>query len=305
MSNRIDAHEFGDQHTEIKLGLVEKYLQSYAIALRQKFPQLWYIDAFAGTGSRTVRVEAQDGDLFDAPAPERIESRRGSAKIALDIVPAFNRLIFMDQKPAHCRALEALRDEHSHRDIHVLHGDANEIIQENINGVDWSETRAIMFLDPYGMEVAWETLVAISKTRAIDVWFLFSLSGLYRQAARNIRAVDDTKRMHLTRMLGTDAWESELYSPVPPVTDLLGALDRPEERQRNADVAGLEAYVKTRLATIFPLVMDPFPLPPNKKPQRFSLFFAASNPSTKATKLAERFAGHILKTGISSHVLPR
>lgn len=300
-----DDHEFGGQHTEIKLDIVEKYLKAYSLALRHKFQTLWYIDAFAGTGSRTVRIEAKDGDLFDAPVPERIESRRGSAKIALDIDPPFDKLIFMDQKPGHCSALESLKSSHPGRDIHVLNGDANTIIQQNINRVNWSSRRAILFLDPYGMEVAWETLQAIAKTQAIDVWFLFPLSGLYRQAARNISAVDDTKRRALTNMLGTDEWEAELYSPVPPHTDLLGILDAPEERQRNADVAGLEAYVKRRLETIFPLVADPFPLPPRKKPQRFSLFFAASNPSPKAIELANRFARHILNAGISSHVRPR
>lgn len=298
-------HEFGGQHTEIKLELVEKYLQAYSIALRKKFNSLWYIDAFAGTGSRTVRIEARDGDLFDEAVPERVESRRGSAKIALDIEPRFDRLIFMDQKPAHCAELEALKAAHPGRDVHVLRGDANEIIQANINRVNWSSRRAIMFLDPYGMEVAWETLQAIAKTRAIDVWFLFPLSGLYRQAARNISAVDATKRNALTTMLGTNEWESELYSPVPPLFDLLGTLERPEERQRNADVAGLEAYVKRRLETIFPLVADPFPLPPEKNPQRFSLFFATSNPSPQAIQLANRFARHIISAGISSHVRPR
>ncbi|MBY5608716.1 three-Cys-motif partner protein TcmP [Rhizobium leguminosarum] len=300
-----DDHEFGGQHTEIKLELVEKYLKAYSTALRQKFNSLWYIDAFAGTGSRTVRIEAKDGDLFDEPIPERVESRRGSAKIALDIEPKFDRLIFMDQKPAHCAALEALKASHPGRDVHVLNGDANVIIQNNINRVDWSSRRAIMFLDPYGMEVAWETLQAIAKTKAIDVWFLFPLSGLYRQAARNISGVDATKRKALTIMLGTDEWEAELYSPVPPIIDLLGTLEAPEERQRNADVAGLESYVKRRLETIFPLVADPFPLPPQKKPQRFSLFFAASNPSPKAIDLANRFARHIISAGISSHVRPR
>ncbi|MFC3071514.1 three-Cys-motif partner protein TcmP [Shinella pollutisoli] len=301
----IDNHEFGGQHTEIKLELVEKYLKAWATALRPKFNSLWYIDAFAGTGARTVRTEARDGDLFEAPVPERVESRRGSAKIALDIVPPFDRLIFMEQKAAHCAALEALKAAHPDRDIRILNGDANVLIPATIDRVNWTSRRAILFLDPYGMEVAWATLEAIARTRAIDVWFLFPLSGLYRQAARSISDVDATKRRALTTMLGTNEWETELYSPVPPAVDLLGALEPSAERQRNADVAGLEQYVKRRLETIFPLVADPFPLPPQRKPQRFSLFFAASNPSEKAIALARRFAGHILKAGISSHVRPR
>lgn len=72
----------------------------------------------------------------------------------------FDRLIFMERKPAHCTALEMLKSSHPDRDIHVLNGDANAFIQANINRVNWSYRRAIMFLDPYGMEVAWETLQA-------------------------------------------------------------------------------------------------------------------------------------------------
>ncbi|WP_095445677.1 three-Cys-motif partner protein TcmP [Ochrobactrum quorumnocens] len=301
----LGDHEFGGQHTEIKLELVEKYLKTYTSALKNTFNHLWYIDAFAGSGSRTVRTEARGGDLLEEPIPEKIENRRGSARIALDVFPHFTRLIFIEQNPNYCSVLNELKNENPHRDIHVVNGNANEVLQTHINKVNWSGCRAVLFLDPYGMEVEWKTLEAIARTQAIDVWFLFPLSGLYRQAARNLSDIDDVKRRALTRMLGTDKWEDELYSKVPPATDLLGLLTAGDVRQRNADVAGLEQYVKQRLETIFPLVSVPFPLPAKEKPQRFSLFFAASNRSPKALGLAKKFANHILADGISSHVLPR
>lgn len=47
--------------------IVESYLESFTRALKPRFKQLWHIDAFAGRVSRTVRVEARKGDLFDAP----------------------------------------------------------------------------------------------------------------------------------------------------------------------------------------------------------------------------------------------
>jgi three-Cys-motif partner protein len=239
-------HEFGGQDTELKLSVVEAYLKSYTKALRGKWPELWYIDAFAGTGYRTERVAAQSGDLFNDNSPERIEQRRGSAKIALDVEPAFNRLVFMEQNPRHCEALNDLKTQYPGRDIEVVRGDANQLIRGGIEWDGWRRTRAVMFLDPYGMSVDWSTLEAIAKTRAIDVWYLFSLSGLYRQAARRIDDVDPVKRIALTRMLGTDEWERELYAPAAQGN----LLDDPAELQREADVRGLEAYVKTRLKTI-------------------------------------------------------
>jgi three-Cys-motif partner protein len=99
-------HEFGGQHTELKLQVVGKYLKQFATALKPHFPKLWYIDAFAGTGSRTVRHEARVGDLLDAAVPERIEQRRGSARIAIDVTPQFDTLVFMESKPLHYTALQ-------------------------------------------------------------------------------------------------------------------------------------------------------------------------------------------------------
>jgi three-Cys-motif partner protein len=146
-------HEFGGQHPELKLSVIESYLKFFTKALSPSFRELWYIDAFAGTGSRTVRVEAREGDLIDAAVPEHVEQRRGSARIAIDVSPKFDRLIFIDTKPAHCAALRTLAAQHPDRNIVVVETDANRAIQSAIAGQGWRHTRAVMFLDPYGMEV--------------------------------------------------------------------------------------------------------------------------------------------------------
>jgi three-Cys-motif partner protein len=299
-SSAVD-HEFGNQDTDLKLSVVEEYLKTYTKALRGKWPQLWYIDAFAGTGSRTVRVAARGGDLLDEEVPERVEQRRGSARIALDVVPPFDRLIFMEQNLRHCQALEELKAQYPGREIDIVQGDANELIRREIEWDGWRRTRAVMFLDPYGMTVDWATLQAIAATKAIDVWYLFSLSGLYRQAARRIEDVDQSKRAAITRMLGTDAWEQELYA-APPQANLLSLLSDFQELQREADVKGLERYVRTRLGALFPFVSEPMALPVKRNPQRFSLFCALSNPDPKAIGLAKRLAGYALRAGRSSQV---
>jgi three-Cys-motif partner protein len=140
------------------------------------------------------------------------------------------------------------------------------------------------------MEVEWSTLQAIASTKAIDVWFLFPLAGLFRQATRKITDIDPSKRAALIRMFGDDAWEQELY-PAPAHDDLFGET---AERERLADVKGLENYAKNRLKTIFAEVFDPLPLPINSRPQRFSLFLCVSNPQPKAVGLASRIAKNLL-----------
>lgn len=296
----IHDHEFGSQSTDLKLALIEGYLRAFTRALSGKWRELWYIDAFAGTGSRTKRTAAREGGLFDEPVPERVEQRRGSARIALEIEPPFTRLIFMERNARHCEALRQLKGLFPDKMVDIVEGDANRAIQDEINWDGWQHVRAVMFLDPYGMDVEWETLKAIASTHAIDVWYLFSLSGLYRQAARNKEAIDDTKRAAITRMLGTGAWEKELYSPSAQPN----LFDETVPFQRAADPRGLEKYVQNRLRTIFAEVLDPLALPVGRGPQMFSLFFAISNPNPKAIGLARRIANHILSSGKSSHVRP-
>lgn len=297
-------HVFGSPATELKLSVVKAYLHAFTTALHRSFGQLWYIDGFAGTGERAERVPARRGGLLGDDLPERINRWRGSAKIAIDVEPPFNRLIFVEKRPKAVRALREIRDQYADRQIDVIEGDANEEIRKIASSTNWRRIRAVMFLDPFGMSVDWQTLQVIARTKAIDVWYLFSLSGFYRQAARSAAALDHDKRAAITRVLGTSEWEKELYAPAP------GFFSDCMPLQRTANVSGLQDYVWRRLKTIFPAVLKPLPLPIDKRPQKFSLFFAISNSEGPAIGLATRIASHILKpdqilkAGMSSQSRP-
>lgn len=284
------SHEFGGQHTDLKLSVIEKYLSGYTTALRRQFSQLWYIDAFAGTGNRTVRTVTDGGGLLETPVIERIDIRRGSAQIALDTKPDFDFLVFIEQNPRYVAELNDLAARYLQKPIQVISGDANVALRSLVASNQWMDKRAVVFLDPYGMEVEWNTLQALASTKAIDVWFLFPLAGLFRQATRKLTDIDPSKRAALIKMFGDDAWEQELY-PKQNNNDLFG---NASERERLADVKGLEDYTKSRLKTIFAEVFDPLPLPIDERPQRFSLFLCVSNPVPAAIGLASRIAKNLL-----------
>ncbi|WP_425987965.1 three-Cys-motif partner protein TcmP [Afipia sp. DC4300-2b1] len=286
----VTSHEFGGQHTDLKLSVIEKYLSGYTTALRSQFSQLWYIDAFAGTGNRTVRTVTSGGDLLETPVIERVDIRRGSAQIALDTKPDFDFLVFIEQNPRYVAELNDLAARYLQKSIQVISGDANAALRSLVVSNQWTNKRAVVFLDPYGMEVEWSTLQALASTKAIDVWFLFPLAGLFRQATRKLTDIDPSKRAALIRMFGDDAWEQELY-PKQNNGDLFGNTG---ERERLADVKGLESYTQLRLKTIFAEVFDPLPLPIDERPQRFSLFLCVSNPVPAAIGLGSRIAKNLL-----------
>jgi len=289
----LGEHEFGGVSTDLKLSIVEGYLRAFTTALRRQFGELVYIDAFAGTGERTVR---RDAGVFGSDASE-VEHLRGSAKIAIDIEPAFDKLTFVDCEPRHCEALRSLQAANPGRNITVEEGDATEVLDRLLARRSWAGCRGVLFLDPYGMSVPWETLVSVRKTEALDTWYLVSLAGLYRQAARDRAALTDDKRAAITRMLGYPDWETEWYRSVSQYT-LFGELD--EREYRAADVRTIEATVTARLKSLFPAVGGPLTLHNDRGHPMSSLFFLPSNPRPAAFGLATKIASHILKAGSSS-----
>jgi three-Cys-motif partner protein len=43
----------------------------------------------------------------------------------------------------------------------------------NFDRVDWRKWRAVVFLDPFGMQVPWKTIAALAQTAAIEVFLNF------------------------------------------------------------------------------------------------------------------------------------
>lgn len=298
-------HQFGSESTELKLDVIGAYLRAFTTALRRQFPKLIYIDVFSGSGARDVLHKAEPANLIYEAREEWIEERRGSARIALETQPQFTKLIFIEKKKAFCRALEALADTYPGRDVKVLRGDANDMVLNAINR-SWSGTRAVMFIDPYGMQLSWSTLEAIRRTEAVDVWYLVTLQGLYRQATKDRRSITAKKRDALNRMLGTEEWEPAWYTPKSAGT-LFDFLDEPAimGNERIADVGDMEAFVGDRLCNLFPKVSGPLRFKTKNGAPGFALFFASSNPNPKAYVLAAKIADSILDAGRLSQVRPR
>lgn len=279
-----DQHSFGGLWTLNKLEALEKYLVAFNSALsRQKFTRI-YIDGFAGTGRCDIMVDGEKTSVD------------GSARRALGVSPPFHKFCFIELKAKKLAALKALQTEHSDKSIDIIHDDANAALKALCGKYDWRNTRAVLFLDPYGLHVEWSTLETIAKTGAIDVWYLFPYSGLYRQAAKNADAMDSDKLDSITRLLGTDEWRQEFYAPQRQ-SDLFG---NESGDAREADHHEMLTYVSKRLKGLFPAVTEPrilYQAGDSKNPSGaplFALYFAASNPSPKAYGLAMKIAKDVL-----------
>jgi three-Cys-motif partner protein len=271
--------------------MVGDYIRFFNRALRNRPFERIYIDAFAGSGAFRYVPDKPLDALFGNDASQ--DTHAGSAKRALTVDPPFHRVHFIEQKRGNVRALQRLIAESGHQHAHVEQGDANALLLKICTPAGWGSRRGVVFLDPFGMNVHWATLKAVAATRALDVWYLFALSGAIRNLPRRFDRLDQHKQNAITRVLGTDEWADEFYkassSPLPLFDPLH---DRPTAaaKRRIVGMDDLESYVGRRLHSIFAHVEPPKRLAPH-----FSLFFAISNPETSAIRLARKGAGHILE----------
>ena len=290
-------HEFGGSWTEQKLSALRDYL----IAYRQIFSKnpraaklkTIYVDAFAGTGSRVDRgTHSNDAQMSLVDLEEAESIRAGSARIALELPSPFDEYLFIDKKRAHARHLQELIDTqfaHLSNRCSVSRGDANEVLRNFAQSQNWNATRAVVFLDPYGMSVDWETLTALARTQAIDLWLLIPVGNAVMRLLERKSLPRATFSRRLTLFFGEDAWRDRFYK-IADQGQLFG--ESPQE-VKIATFESIGQYSLERLATIFAGVAPrSLPLVNSKGNVLFLLCFAAAN--KKGAPIAIRIANHLL-----------
>ena len=301
---------WGGEWTEQKLAILRGYLEAYLKVManqRGRF-RIAYIDAFAGTGYRRVRNKARLAGLNGLFDEEVQQYREGSARIAVDLNPGFDAYLFIEKDKAHCEELLNLASERPESDIRVLRGDANAHLLDLANR-DWSHRRAVLFLDPYGMQVDWSTYEAIARTKAIDLWVLVPLGvAPNRMLPARLSQLDNNRgwRRKLDRFFGTSEWPDYFYAENVPHPDaprqrsIFGGYE-PEPEQEPRKVISAEDighFFIHRLRSVFPCVSDNYRMLRNKTGQPlYMLCFATANPSPKVQGIALRIADHLLKAG--------
>lgn len=194
--------------TEAKLAILQDYLPAFLHASKGKSKEFVYLDAFAGEGHGISRVTGQQFP--------------GSARIALDVNVAggFTKLRYFEKEEKAQELEQRLRSEYPGRDIKVYGGDCNQMIAaalSELQPVRWAPTFA--FLDPDGMELAWQTLERLAAHKVgykkpgsgtteykVEIWLLFPTQGLIRMLALDQPKLLPLHEQAATRLFGSDAW---------------------------------------------------------------------------------------------------
>ena len=284
---------FGGDWTEDKLNRLRAYLTGYATALKNQPFERMYADAFAGTGYRSRKPEMDHPRLGLAEFKEFDAVAKGSARIALEIEPPFSRYVFIEKSQRKLDELKAGIDKDFPNladRVEYRHQDANEAIVDLCRNTNWRRCRAVVFLDPFGMQVDWATIEAIARTKAIDMWYLFpAFMGVARMVPRTGSA-PQAWEARLDRCLGERRWREVFYaeSSVPDLFDTVR-----KSRRRTFDLATVERYFKGRLVSVFAGVAQrALPLSKGRRVM-YLLFFACGN--EKGRSVALPIVEHILR----------
>lgn len=196
--------------TQLKLAILADYLPAFLRASSGKASEVVYLDAFAGEGIGTSRLT---GEEFN-----------GSARIALEAKEAggFTRLRYFERATKAKELRDKLLAEYPDRDIEVYGGDCNAEIPTalaELQDLKWAPTFA--FIDPDGMEFAWQTLEHLADHKRgyrtggsprpeykVELWLLFPTQGLIRTLALDESRLRPKDEERATRLYGTEDWRS-------------------------------------------------------------------------------------------------
>jgi len=285
----LQQKPFVTADTKRKLNTVADYLNAYTTALSKQNFRLHYVDVFAGTGEIPLR-----SDLPLMAGIQDIETIvSGSARRALEVNIPFHRYIFADLNPNHTQSLRVLANRYPaiKERVEIQTGEANEIVKQFCQSMRWND-RAVLFLDPFGNQVDWETLEIIASTQKIDLWYLFPAGlGVARQIS-NDGKIQSFSEASLDRLFGECDWRSHCISEEKSY-DLFENEITTAIKIGTAD--NITKFMINRMKKIFRGDVSDKWLPLGRDGRHnFSLIFACSNPRDAAKRLSQRVAKDIM-----------
>ena len=281
-----------------KLDCLRKYLHAYTTILskQQWLKGYFYIDAFAGPGTLKIRRQKTDDraqksliEVSDHVAKDTGEAEyiSGSPRVALELERPFTDYVFIEIDKNKLNQLEELKNEYGSKDlqIHLRKQDCNNYLRKLIKETQWTEWRGVVFLDPFGMQVPWNTIVEIGKTKAIEIFINFPVGMAIQRLLKRSGQFTPKERRKIDQYFGTDEWYDLLYDYSG---DLFGG-DNITKVQNSGDV--LVKWYRKRLKEVFGHVSTAREIQNTQGRPLYYLIFAGPN------ETGAKIANEVLRQG--------
>lgn len=284
--------EWGGKWTEKKLTAFIKYVRSYLIIMN-KYP-FWktiYFDGFAGSGSK----KKDKSDLYKQLkiSYEQETVYKGSAERVLSINEkhGFDYYYFIDTDSNSLDKLEKKLNKlnvSASKNLAFKSGDANKWLNELARTLKTNKYAALIFLDPFGMQIDWNSIANLKGTRS-DIWILVPTGVIVNRLLDRKGELKHLKKLKSFFGMEEEDIRNEFYETEEEET-LFGATEITRKVVKPIEkIANL--YLK-RLNTIWKYtISSPFRLDNNHGFPIFHFVFASNNKN--AVKIANQIVERV------------
>lgn len=187
MADQNKQHKpWGGNWTEQKLDTFESYVRAYLTIMnkyRDKFGwKILYFDGFAGSGSRSEEERQQEADSFvemfgeDLVNTGELSVYQGAAERVVQLeqtMRGFDYYYFIDLFEENCTKLELKLSQYPTQGYKIFRqGEANDMTRKLAGALEKDKKlKALVFLDPFGMQIDWQSIESLSKS-GVDLWIL-------------------------------------------------------------------------------------------------------------------------------------
>lgn len=237
---------WGGEWTDMKLDAFEKYVKAYLTIMKKYATEnswkLFYFDAFAGNGSREAipeEVNNTEVTLFGDKEIEEITeqaSYKGAAECVLGCNIdgfSFDYYYFVDKNEKSLQTLEEKLKKtfpDKAKCMAFKLGDANERILELVDYVKSHPKCAVLILlDPFGMQLNWETLQVLKDIKHIDLWILVPSGVIINRLLTRNGKIMCPERLEKSFGMSIDKIQNYFYTQVKEPS-LFGEITRQQKR---------------------------------------------------------------------------
>lgn len=295
---------WGGAWTEEKLDALEKYVRAYLTIMKKHAKEngwkLFYFDAFAGSGSREVESHEEkniDNTLFREEELEQITeqaSYKGAAERIMGLEVdgfSFDYFYFIDKDKKSLQVLqERLRSLFPHKASYMAFrpGDANEKILELVRyAKNNPKCAALVLLDPFGMQLNWETISALKDIKHIDLWILVPSGVIINRLLTRSGKILCPERMEKTFGLSVEDLQKYFYEQITEL-GLFGEITR--QKKRDDTINRIAQLYLELLSKVFRFVIkEPLVLRNSTSCPIFHFVFASHNQN--GVKIASQIVG--------------
>ncbi|QPH38749.1 three-Cys-motif partner protein TcmP [Pedobacter endophyticus] len=277
-------NEFGGSWTERKVIILEKYVHAYLKIMNNKNFHLTYFDGFAGSGD--IKIGKKESFKVIAGAGKRI--------IQITDPIGFDIYYFVEKNENKRLQLDAdLKATRNDENIFTVTDDCNDaLLRFSAFISSTKKRRGLAFLDPFGMNLDWNTLESL-KGLGVDLWILCPTGVGANRLLKRDSDISDAWWERLERFfgIGRNDIANSIYQEYTN-TNLFGEESLATVKASKANQKLFEIY-KNKMLSIFDFVSEPY-IMVNKNKSIMYHFFCASNNAT-AVKLANSIMGSAIK----------